>query len=76
MARKQTVEAIYEGGVLRPLETLANLPEHCQVKLTIEFEPKLPYRLMQFAGILSDEEAAELQQTIAEEFEKIDPHAW
>ena len=39
MARKQTVEAIYEGGVLRPLETLANLPEHCQVKLTIEFEP-------------------------------------
>ena len=31
---------------------------------------------MQLAGILSDEEAAELQQTIAEEFEKIDPHAW
>lgn len=33
-------------------------------------------QLMQFAGILSDEEAAELQQTIAEEFENIDPHAW
>jgi hypothetical protein len=31
---------------------------------------------MQFVGILSDEEAAELQQTIAEEFENIEPHAW
>ena len=76
MTKIQTVEAIYEDGVLRPLETLTNLPQHCRVRLTIEFEPKLPHRLMQFAGILTNEEAAELQKTIAEEFEKIDPHVW
>ena len=65
MTKMQTIEAIYEDGVLRPLETLTNLPERCRVKLMIELEPELPHRLRQFAGILSDEEAAELQQTIA-----------
>ncbi|BAY12158.1 DUF6364 family protein [Calothrix sp. NIES-2098] len=32
--------------------------------------------LAKFAGILSDSEARELQQTIAAEFEQIDPNEW
>jgi len=31
----QTVEAIYENGVLRPLQALEGLPEHSRVKITI-----------------------------------------
>ena len=31
-----TVEAIYEAGLLRPLEPLSALEEHARVKLTIE----------------------------------------
>ncbi len=31
-----TIEAIYEAGLLRPLEPLSSLKEHAKVKLTIE----------------------------------------
>jgi predicted DNA-binding antitoxin AbrB/MazE fold protein len=76
MLESQTVEAIYENGVLRPLKPLEGLVEHCRVKITIEREETTPHPLLQFAGILSDDEAAELRCMIDDEFEKIDPHAW
>ncbi len=34
-----TVEAIYEGGVLRPLQPLA-LPEHAHVHVSVETMPE------------------------------------
>lgn len=73
MPKTQTVEAVYERGVLPPLQTLSDLPEHSKVKITIECEQQP----REFFGILSDEEAAELQRTIAEEFEKVyDRDGW
>ena len=76
MPKTQTVEAVYESGVLRPLQTLSDLPEHSKVKITIECEQQ-PHPLQEFFGILSDEEAAELQRTIAEEFGKVyDRDGW
>jgi len=38
-----TVEAIYEGGVLRPLQPLA-LPEHAHVHVSVETMPEDPER--------------------------------
>jgi predicted DNA-binding antitoxin AbrB/MazE fold protein len=76
MAQTQTIEAIYENGVLRPLQALPGLPENSKVKITIECEQATQHPLLEFAGILSDEEAADLQRTIADEFEKIDPNGW
>lgn len=76
MADSQTIEAVYENGVLRPLQTLVGLMEHSKVKITIEYEEVSTHPLLQFAGILRDEEAAELQSVIAQEFEQIDPNAW
>ena len=35
----QSILAIYENGVFKPLETL-NLPEKEQVRLTVEIDPK------------------------------------
>ncbi len=70
------IEAIYENGILRPLQPLLGVTEHSKVKITIEAKEAEPHPLLQFAGILSDEEAAELQHMIEEEFEKVDPHAW
>lgn len=70
MPQPQTIEAIYEDGVLRPLQALESLPEHTRVKLMIEYEQTPPHPLLQFASILSDDEAAQLQQIIADEFEK------
>lgn len=75
MAQTLTVEAIYENGVLRPLETLEGLAERTRVKITIESEQSSQHPLLPFAGILSDNEAA-LQLAIADEFGKIDPNAW
>ncbi|KYC39092.1 hypothetical protein WA1_34475 [Scytonema hofmannii PCC 7110] len=76
MQKLQTVEAIYENGVFRPLKALDGLVEHSQVKITIESDQTQSHPLLQFAGILSDEEAIELQHTIANEFGKIDPNVW
>ncbi len=74
MPEIQTIQAIYENGVLRPLQTLEDLPEHCQVKITIETQPQHP--LLEFAGILSDEEAAELRKTMNDEFGKVNQNDW
>ena len=60
MRQTQTIEAIYENGILRPLEPIINLAEQCKVKITIEREEITPHPLLEFAGILSDEEAEEL----------------
>jgi len=60
MLKTQTVEAIYENGILRPLQELENLPEQSQVKVTIELLPQEQHPLLQFAGIISDSEAQEL----------------
>ena len=73
MRQTQTREAIYENGVLRPLQALPGWPENSKVKITIECEPAAQHPLQELAGILSDEEAADFQRTIADEFEKIDP---
>lgn len=75
MTQHQTIEAIYENGVLRPLEPLDGLAEHSKVKVTIEYKAE-PHPLMQFAGILNNEEAAELLNIIEEEFKRVDPNAW
>ena len=76
MPQPQRVEAIYENGILRPLKALEGFPERCKVKITIESEETAPHPLLQFAGILSDEEAADLQRIIVDEFERIEPNAW
>ena len=72
----QIIEAIYENGVLRPLKPLKGFPEHSKLKITIEAEDIEPHPLLQFAGILSNEEAAELTRLIETEFEEIDPNGW
>ncbi|MBD6617170.1 DUF104 domain-containing protein [Komarekiella sp. 'clone 1'] len=58
MPESQTIEAIYEDRVLRPLQTLTGVAEHSKVKITIEYQETLTHPLLQFAGIISDEEAA------------------
>ncbi|MBH8562139.1 antitoxin family protein [Nostoc sp. CENA67] len=76
MPETQTIEAIYENGVLRPLQTLIGVAEHSKVKIIIECQQTQPHPLLQFAGILSDEEAAQLQSVIDQEFEQIDSNGW
>ncbi|MBC6424806.1 MAG: antitoxin family protein [Hormoscilla sp. SP12CHS1] len=89
MLETQTIEAIYEGGVLRPLQTLSGLSEGGKVKITIVQPARStaddngtagagdrPHPLLKFAGTIDDAEAAELQRIIADEFGKIDYNEW
>jgi predicted DNA-binding antitoxin AbrB/MazE fold protein len=72
----QTLEAIYENGALRLLTQPEGLAEHSKVKITIEAEEPQPSSLLQFVGILTNEEATDLLRVIEEEFERVDPNEW
>lgn len=43
----QTVEAVYEGGVLKPLQPL-NLPEHLRVRVTVNPPPSSIAQLLDY----------------------------
>jgi predicted DNA-binding antitoxin AbrB/MazE fold protein len=76
MAQSLTVDAVYENGILRPLQALRGIAEHTRVKTTVEWEAPARGPLARFAGILSDDEARELRCTIEAEFERVDPDGW
>lgn len=66
----QHLSAIYENGLLRPLHN-PNLPENSQVNLVIESNLNSSHPLLQFAGILSDQEAQKLETIINQEFNQL-----
>ena len=61
---------------LEDAEEIRLAREKKETAIPWEQQPTPPHPLLQFAGILSDEEAAALQATIANEFEQIDANAW
>jgi predicted DNA-binding antitoxin AbrB/MazE fold protein len=73
----RAIQAIFENGVLRPLEPLA-LPERSRVSLTIESgDTKIPKGGMDgCAGTIASSDAAEMGKIIAEEFEGVDERDW
>lgn len=72
----RTVHALYENGVLRPLEPLEGVGEHARVRLTIELEPRRPHPLADCVGILPDDDAREMLEIIHAEFEIVDADEW
>ncbi len=72
----KTIEAIYENGVLRPLNPIKGLKKHQKVAITVEKVSKKKYPLEGLCGILPDEDAKEILKIIEEEFEKVDINEW
>ncbi|MCS6831819.1 MAG: antitoxin family protein [Armatimonadota bacterium] len=72
----QTVDAIYENGVLRPVQPLSGIRERSRVRVTIEVRDSSTHPLADCVGILPDGEAQEMRQIIEEEFEKVNPDEW
>lgn len=67
---KKVIHAIYEHGVLRPLEPLEGLQENSEVELVVQgIAPYHP--LDEIFGILPKEDADEIRRIIEEEFEKV-----
>ena len=69
------VDAIYENGVLRPLQPLDQIKENSKVKITVELEQS-KQSLEDCLGIMPDEDAAEMLAIIEDEFEKVNPDEW
>ena len=72
----RTIKAIYEGGVLRPLEVIEGIAEHAQVNLTVEAIEQSGNGLADCIGILPDDDAAEIRQIVESEFEQVNLSDW
>jgi predicted DNA-binding antitoxin AbrB/MazE fold protein len=75
----QTVDAVYENGVLRPLTALTGVPEHGTVRVTVTpaiagDEAQRP--LANCVGILPDADAREMRIAIEREFAGVDLNEW
>ena len=71
----QTIPAVFEDGVFRPLRRPEGLAEHHHVTLTVDVEEQVP-ALAEVSGSLSAEDAEELREIIDREFERVDPKVW
>ncbi|UCC30659.1 MAG: antitoxin family protein [Phycisphaerales bacterium] len=73
----RTINAVYEGGVLRPLQSLDGIAEHARVKLTtVESVESSGSYLADCIGTLPDEAAAEMGRIIESEFEQVNLNEW
>lgn len=70
------IEALYENGILRPLEPIEGVAEHSRLTVTLEMRGARPHPVADLVGTLPDEDAEEMRQAIEEEFERIDPDEW
>ncbi len=61
----RNVEAIYEGGVFRPLTAVSEVPEGTRVLLTVR-KPLDKDALRKVAGSVSAEDAEEMMRAIRE----------
>jgi predicted DNA-binding antitoxin AbrB/MazE fold protein len=72
---QKTIEAIYENGVLRPVQPLDWLEEKRQVTVTVTTpDPQGP--LNGWVGGISDEDATLMRRVIDEEFGQVNPDDW
>ncbi len=71
MESTQTIEAVYENNVLKPIKPLKGIMEHENVMVVVRPRP-VKKGLREVAGTLTHKEAKEMQKLIDEEFEKIE----
>ena len=78
----QKIKAVFENGILRPLQPVEGLVERARVDVTItssDSDRKIRASgdgLGSLVGSISDADAAEMQQIIDEEFSKVDSRDW
>lgn len=72
---KETLRAVFENGVFRPLRRPKGLDEHRQVTLTVTVEEE-PSSLADLAGRVSKDDAQEMREIVQREFEHVDPREW
>lgn len=71
----ETIRAVFENGVFRPLQRPQGITEHRQVTLTVDVAEEVS-PLSEVAGCLSAEDAQEMREIVEREFERVDPREW
>lgn len=72
---KETLRAVFENGVFRPLKRPKGLAERREVTLTVTAEEG-PSSLADFGGRISLDDAQEMRDVVEREFERVDPREW
>ena len=72
---QESFKAVYQNGVLRPLQPLSHVPENRQLDVTVTVQED-SRSLKDCFGIMPDGDANEISQIIENEFEKVDPDDW
>jgi len=72
----RTINAVYEGGVLRPLQSLEGIAEHARVRLIVESVESASKDFAACIGILPDEDARELRRIVDSEFGQVNLREW
>ena len=72
----KTIKAIYEHGVLRPLDPPEGIEESTQVDVTVLTDEERKQAFARLAGSISREDAEDMMRIVDDEFEKVDLDEW
>ena len=72
---KETLEAVYEDGVFKPLSVPSGIREHGRVTLTVT-DAIAPGSLADLHGVMPSEDADEMREIVGREFESVDSGEW
>lgn len=72
---KETLRAVFENGVFRPLKRPKGVSERREVTLTVTIEDA-PSSLADFGGRVSADDARDMREIIEREFERVDAGEW
>ena len=72
---KETLRAVFEYGVFRPLERPKGIAERREVTLTVSAEDG-PSSVGDLAGRISADDGQEMREIIEREFERVHPSEW
>ncbi len=72
----QRFDALYEKGVLRPLQPLEGFADRTEVTLSVLSARAAPRDWKACVGTLPDDDAAELRTIVEAEFARVDSDEW
>ena len=72
---KETLEAVYEDGVFKPLSVPSGIGEHRRVTLTVS-DAIAPGSLADCSGRIPRVDADEMREIVQRELERVDPREW
>jgi predicted DNA-binding antitoxin AbrB/MazE fold protein len=72
---QETIKAVYENGMLRPLQPLNWLRDKSEVVVTVSAEEARP-PWTACVGLISDKDASAMIAAIADAFEQVESDEW